>query len=132
MKRIMRNLCDDCKDCEDNDKSISYCCDVCGIPLDILEAAEKERNKKTQMVDKSNFDLNQYKAELETAHDCGEAKWLKCIEDIKAEIEKRKEIAVRAMFDSHYSLKEQTRGLISGYDSALKTIDRHVNELKGE
>lgn len=58
--------------------------------------------------------------------------WLKCIEDIKAEIEERKGIAVRAMFDSHYSLKEQTRGLINGYDSALKTIDRHVNELRGE
>ena len=58
--------------------------------------------------------------------------WLKCIEDIKAEIEERKGIAVRAMFDSHYTLKEQTRGLINGYDSALRTIDRHVNELRGE
>lgn len=41
---------------------------------------------KTQMVDKSNFDMAQYKADLETARDCEKAKWLKCIEDIKAEI----------------------------------------------
>lgn len=43
---MKRNLCDDCKNCEDNDKSISYCCDVCGIPLDILQDTENERNDK--------------------------------------------------------------------------------------
>ena len=43
---MMRNLCDFCKDCEDNDKSISFCFDICGTPIDILETIEKERNDK--------------------------------------------------------------------------------------
>ena len=42
---MVRNLCDDCKECEDNDKSMSYCFDVCGIPLDILHNVENERNE---------------------------------------------------------------------------------------
>ena len=41
-----RNLCDDCKECEDNDKSITYCFDVCGVPIDILHDIERERNAK--------------------------------------------------------------------------------------
>ena len=40
----MRNLCESCEKCEDNNKSMSYCFDVCGVPLDILEDYEKSRN----------------------------------------------------------------------------------------
>ena len=43
---MSRNLCDDCKECEDKDKTISYCCNVCGIPFDILKNIENERNGK--------------------------------------------------------------------------------------
>lgn len=115
-----RNLCDDCKDCEYNDASLGYCFDVCGVPVDILCNTEEERNKadKTQMVDKSNFDLNQYKADLETARDCEEAKWLKCVEDIKTDIENQ-------IIDV----------LVEGFDvktEIFEIIDQHVNELRGE
>ena len=40
----MRNLCDDCIKCKDNDKSFSYCFDVCSCGIDILEQIEKTRN----------------------------------------------------------------------------------------
>lgn len=43
---MKRNLCDFCKDCEDNDKSITFCFDICGTPIDILHAVEEERNTK--------------------------------------------------------------------------------------
>lgn len=42
----MRNLCDACKECEDNDKSILFCFGVCGTPIDILHNIENERNDK--------------------------------------------------------------------------------------
>lgn len=37
----MRELCDDCGKCEDRDKTLSYCFDVCSAPIDILETIEK-------------------------------------------------------------------------------------------
>ena len=39
----MRDLCDDCGKCKDNDKCLSYCFDVCSGPIDILETIEKMR-----------------------------------------------------------------------------------------
>lgn len=44
---MKRNLCDNCKDCEDNDESILYCIDKCAVPIDILNDVEKERNNRT-------------------------------------------------------------------------------------
>ena len=46
-------------------------------------------NKPTQMVDKSNFDKRQYKAELQGAYDCGYYKAMSIIDDAKAEIEQK-------------------------------------------
>ena len=40
----------------------------------------------TQMIDKSNFDERQYKADIDSAYECGRASVLSVIEDIKAEI----------------------------------------------
>ena len=86
--------------------------------------------EQTQMVDKSNFSMEQYKADLETAHDCGEAKWLKYIEDIKAEIEKQIErdhiyaIGETAVVKAH-------DGIVNGLQVAIRIIDRNVNELRG-
>ena len=50
MRRMIRNLCDNCKDCEDNDKTIGYCYTVCGRPFDILRNIEKERNDKADKI----------------------------------------------------------------------------------
>lgn len=84
------------------------CHELRGVYVDIEQAINKLPSAdKTQMVDKSNFDLNQYKADLETAHDCGETKWLKCIEDIKTEIEEQIKTYVGSYSDTiiAYGLK---------------------------
>lgn len=39
----MRDLCDDCNKCKDNDKSLSYCFDLCSVGIDILATIEKMR-----------------------------------------------------------------------------------------
>ena len=41
---MRRNLCDNCKSCPDNDKSIPYCFDVCEIPYRLLEDHEAFRD----------------------------------------------------------------------------------------
>ena len=46
-----------------------YCRLKCDIR--VLPCAEQ-----TQMVDKSNFSMEQYKADLETAHECGKSHWI--------------------------------------------------------
>ena len=43
---MKRNLCDYCKECEDNDKSLLNCFNICSVPLDILHNYENERNDK--------------------------------------------------------------------------------------
>ena len=45
----MRNLCDYCKECEDNKHSISYCADICTVPLLLLEQIEKNRKENTEI-----------------------------------------------------------------------------------
>lgn len=40
---MKRDLCDDCVKCEDNDKNLSYCFNVCSAGIDILENIEKIR-----------------------------------------------------------------------------------------
>lgn len=44
-----RNLCDKCAECEDNNKSLTFCFDVCGHPVDILEEVEKKRNLQNKI-----------------------------------------------------------------------------------
>ena len=41
---------------------------------------------KTQMIDKSNFDERQYRADLDSAYECGRASVLSVIEDIRADL----------------------------------------------
>lgn len=50
------------------------------------------------MIDKSNFDAQQYKAD--TAYECGRASVLSVIEDIKTEIKN-----LRGTFSNEYYLK---------------------------
>jgi len=57
--------------------------------------------------------------------------WLKCIEDIKAEIEKQIER------DHTYAMGENAvvkvhDGIANGLQVAIRIIDRHVKELRGE
>ena len=69
---------------------------------------------RTQMVDKSNFDIRQYRADLDSAYECGKASnqpSRKVIEDIKAEIEL-----------ARYGLVND------GLDLALKIIDKHIKQ----
>lgn len=43
----MRNICDECKNCEDRDiASMIDCFAICGYPLDALTEIEKRRNKE--------------------------------------------------------------------------------------
>ena len=43
----MRNICDECKNCEDRDiASMTDCFAICGYPLDALTEIEKRRNKE--------------------------------------------------------------------------------------
>lgn len=48
MKDIRRNLNPKCEKCEDNKQSLVKCMNECGIPVDILDAVEKERNEKVK------------------------------------------------------------------------------------
>ena len=41
--------------------------------IDGIDTLEQEPCKKTQMVDKSNFSLEQYRTDLQSAFDCGKA-----------------------------------------------------------
>jgi len=47
-----------------------------------IKALEQEPCNKTQMIDKSNFSQEQYKADLECAYDCGKSILDKIREDI--------------------------------------------------
>lgn len=38
-----RNLCNACETCKNNDKCLSHCFNVCGIPLDLLHEIEDAR-----------------------------------------------------------------------------------------
>ena len=58
------------------------------IPVSRVKQWLEHINKPTQMIDKSNFDERQYKADTDTAYECGRASVLSVIEDIKHEITK--------------------------------------------
>jgi hypothetical protein len=42
----MRNLCDDCKKCLDNNWGLDMCMECCGVPVGILDKIEEIRNRK--------------------------------------------------------------------------------------
>ena len=44
----------------------------------VIEALEQEPCDKTQMIDKSNFSMEQYRADLQSAYDCGKASVVPC------------------------------------------------------
>lgn len=75
-------------------------------------------NKPTQMIDKSNFDQRQYKADTDMAYECGRASVLSVIDDIKAEIKqimKRNNIGMSG-----------EEPFNDGCKIALNIIDKHI------
>lgn len=49
-----RNICDDCANCEDRNKSIPYCFDVCMAPLNVIGEKEQLRsNGNTKISDET-------------------------------------------------------------------------------
>lgn len=82
---------------------------------------------KTQMVDKSNFDIEQYKADLQSAYDCGYVKGqVDILEKIRAEIDTARFI------DKDTKLCKNANA--SGLEVAMQIIDKYKaeSELKGE
>ena len=76
---------------------------------------------KTCMIDKSNFDEKQYRADLDSAYECGRASVLSVIEDIKAEI---REIEMEGPIDDRARFirgGEEVRNLV------LRIIDRNIS-----
>lgn len=47
----MRFLSPECRNCIDNEKSISYCYDVCGIPVILLEDYESRMKELEEKMD---------------------------------------------------------------------------------
>lgn len=48
MKRYLNEAC---KSCEDNDKNLITCVNICEIPLDILREIEKNRKKRDEYIE---------------------------------------------------------------------------------
>ena len=73
-------------------------------------------NKSTQMIEKSNFDIEQYKIDLNSAYECGIASILPIIEDIEKDIMLIEDI-------------EEINGKILVYQSdVLEIIDKHISK----
>lgn len=78
----------------------------------------------TIMVDKSNFDNKQYKADLQSAYECGFVFGANdVLEKIKAEI---KDLDL-GFFDEDYRA-----GVARGIMEFNKILNKHIAELKGE
>ena len=92
------------------------------IPIFRVKQWLEHINKPTQMIDKSNFDERQYKADTDTAYECGRASMLSVIEDIKAEIEEK---------ISHYD-HFQGSNTAHGLEIALEIIDKHIEGVNNK
>lgn len=57
MNDDVRNLSDCCKTCEDNDKSLMWCCECCGVPFDLLQDIEQERNHKNEKIEQIKMNI---------------------------------------------------------------------------
>ena len=66
---MKRNLCDYCKECEDNDKSLPYCFNICSVPIDILHNYENERNDKAVECKAESEDRAQKAGEADASSD---------------------------------------------------------------
>ena len=86
--------------------------------LDILVAKGISLDSPTQMIDKSNFDQRQYKADTDTAYECGRASVLSVIDDIKTEIETEKE---KEKAEINY-------GKVYVYNKCLEIIDKYIRK----
>lgn len=87
----------------------------------------------TQMVDKSNFDNEQYKADLQCAYDCGYAKGqVDILKKIKAEIYRHHNITCNLKCATCFlEYNCELRRKIDLLED-LAIIDNHIKELKEE
>lgn len=49
-----RYLMEECKKCVDNDKTLSFCCECCGISFDLLEYIEESNKVKERLLEANN------------------------------------------------------------------------------
>ena len=83
----------------------------------------------TQMVDKSNFDNKQYKADLQSAYECGFVFGANdVLEKIKAEFDNDLNL-YKNEYDGTYNC---SLDYIKGIITCKTIIDNHIEELKGE
>ena len=81
---------------------------------------------KTQMVDKSNFDNEQYNADLQSAYDCGFIAGQKYIlEELTKDIEKEQKNIQEKQTDFYV-------GKSNGYTDIWEKIQKYRAEPKGE
>ena len=99
------------------DKEEIYTNGIKLIPVYRVKQWLEHINKPTQMIDKSNFDEKQYKADTDTAYECGRASVLSVINDIKAKIEAEKESMIQHNGTSDLGL-------------ALEIINNHIGKEK--
>ena len=90
------------------------------IPIFRVEQWLEHINKPTQMIDKSNFDEKQYRADLDSAYECGKASMLSVIEDIKADL-RNNDIAPKSY--ENLSTVAYVR-----LDKVLYIIDKHIKK----
>ena len=80
---------------------------------------------KTQMVDKSNFDETQYRADLDSAYQCGRASVLSVLEDIKAEIKDSTKCPYGRCIGGN-KCANMNDCMIMG-DHVISIIDKHIS-----
>ena len=50
-----RNLAEICQHCDDRDSNILTCCEICAVPMNILEAIEKARQENKKFIPNKNY-----------------------------------------------------------------------------
>ena len=98
------------------------------IPIFRVKQWIEHINKPTQMIDKSNFDKRQYRADLDTAYQSGRASVFTIIDDIKADIEQYEADCMLHCPDDEVC-KDCNKDM---FKSIYSIIDKHISGKGGE
>lgn len=91
-------------------------CDVIHAEvIDELPTYSIPDSAKTQFIEKSNFDMEQYKADLDTAYECGNQFYLSAIEKIRAEIAELEDGISSYFHDRPWIFKDEALAVIDKY-----------------
>lgn len=52
---MSRNLGEICLNCEYRDSNLLTCCEICALPMEILDAIEKSREEEKTIIPKKNY-----------------------------------------------------------------------------